>query len=69
MDIVTRYKSRKYDEELVGLEDLGGMNLNLKFLGLVGVAEKLNVDLSKGITPISYSERERAFGSNKKDPV
>lgn len=33
------------------------------------MAEKLHVSLDRGLTPVDLDERERVFGTNKKDPV
>ncbi len=66
---MNQYKCRKYNEELLMIEELGGTCYCLKILGLAAISEKLHCNLERGLTPVDFNEREAAFGSNKKDPM
>jgi len=59
MDLVDKYKSRTYDEELVAL---------VEHEGAKGIAQKLNTDIKTGLKGgIDFPDRTAAFGNNQRD--
>lgn len=61
VDLIELYRSRTFDEDLKSLRN--------DFGGIEGLAEKLYSHPKDGIVPIDLEERDRAFGSNKKDKL
>ena len=59
--IVNAYKTRKFDEDIKVIEDLGNLD---------GIAGKLKTSWKEGIsahTVEDLNQRDLAFGTNKKD--
>ena len=60
VDLVELYRNRKFDDDLRSLkEDFGGVE---------GLAQKLFSNTQDGITGDDLEERDKAFGSNAKEP-
>jgi magnesium-transporting ATPase (P-type) len=58
MDLVDKYKSRTYDEEIVALNEHDGAK---------GIAQKLNTDIKTGLKGgIDFPDRTAAFGNNQR---
>ena len=65
--IVENYRSKKYDEDIVHIQELGGkiiMNILIQ-LGLIEISEKLATTLERGLTTDDYKIRDDYFGSNQ----
>lgn len=60
-DMVDNYKRRKYNEEILSLEELGGVQ---------GLVESLRTSVEYGLTndEIDKNKRIEAFGSNFREP-
>lgn len=59
MDIVEGYRQRTYNEDMVVMENLGGLQ---------GLLDKLHTSIDKGLTPHDFDQRQAAFGTNFKAP-
>ena len=70
VDIVEGYRSRTYNEDMVKLENLGGISESLMFhlIGVQGICEKTRSNIDQGLTPVDFPQREQWFGSNAKNP-
>lgn len=56
---------REVGSELETIKTLGGtLNLTFTLLGIEGIAEKINLDLTKGLTGDDFKERSKHFGNN-----
>ena len=68
------YKQRKFDEDIVAIEQFGGKSQDLCTrvlnLGVEAIANKLRVkDINAGLDESDFAERENAFGSNYRAPI
>lgn len=59
VDIVEGYRQRTYNEDMMAVENLGGIH---------GLAEKLCTDANRGLVPTDFELRGQVFGSNFKAP-
>lgn len=60
IELVKAYKSRTYDEEIVGFETQGGVD---------GISNKLKVNINTGLAADSFSDRSAFFGNNYRPPL
>ena len=60
VELVKTYKSRKYDEDLVAVENFGGIE---------GITQKLKTNPETGLTGGDFPERSNFFGSNYREPL
>lgn len=58
-ELVDKYRTRKFDEDIKALKS--------QFGGAEGLAEKLCSNTKDGIVPNDLDERDAAFGTNKKE--
>ena len=60
-DMIDKYKRRKYDEEIIALEELGGME------GIIN-GVKANVEQGLSENEKDMQNRIEAYGSNYREP-
>ncbi len=69
INIVEGYRQRKYNEDMMQIDKLGGRNSkSIHILGPHGLLEKLITSMDKGLTPHDFDARTEQFSSNYKAP-
>ena len=71
IQIVEGYRQRRYNEDMLCVDNLGGKSHFLFNGGVIGshsLMEKLNTSLEKGLTPHDFDARTQFFSSNFKAP-
>ena len=60
IDIVEGYRQRKYNEDMMNVEKLGGRHSKLvkQSIGAHALMEKLHSSQEKGLTPTDFEVRE-----------
>ena len=64
------YRQRKYNEDMMNVDKLGGRHTILvkQSLGAHALMEKLHSSQEKGLTPTDFEVREQFYSSNYKAP-
>lgn len=68
VELVEKYRARKFNEDIIGLDSLKGSLKKSNNAGIEGLAELLKSDMVKGLDGLDFETRDEHFGSNYKAP-